>query len=104
MLYSQSNTEQNYFHLPGVGGMGFASSFAIGASQADPDRNVYCIDGDGSFFMHGLSNSVAPLRNTKFRHIVLKVPQFCRRFCELLENGGFCKDCGSLRVFLFADA
>lgn len=71
MLYSESNTEQNYFHLPCVGGMGFASSFAIGASQADPDRNVYCIDGDGSFFMHGLSNSVAPLRNTKFRHIVL---------------------------------
>ncbi|MCA6115250.1 phosphonopyruvate decarboxylase [Bradyrhizobium sp. WSM 1738] len=71
MLYSSRECGRSYVHLPCVGGMGFTSSFAIGVSQADPDRNVYCIDGDGSFLMHGLSSSVAPLRNTKFRHIVL---------------------------------
>ena len=34
-----------------VGGMGHTSSIALGMSLGT-DRNVYCIDGDGSFIMH----------------------------------------------------
>ena len=34
-----------------VGGMGHTSSIALGMSLGT-DRNVYCIDGDGSFLMH----------------------------------------------------
>ena len=34
-----------------VGGMGHTSSIALGMSLGT-DRNVYCVDGDGSFLMH----------------------------------------------------
>ena len=34
-----------------VGGMGHTSSIALGMSLGT-DKNVYCIDGDGSFLMH----------------------------------------------------
>lgn len=35
-----------------VGGMGHASQIALGLSQAQPDRPVYCFDGDGAALMH----------------------------------------------------
>ena len=34
-----------------VGGMGHTSSIALGMSLGT-DKNIYCIDGDGSFIMH----------------------------------------------------
>jgi phosphonopyruvate decarboxylase len=71
MLYDSQMEKRSYVHIPCVGGMGFASSFAIGASSANPKRDVYCLDGDGAFLMQGLSNSVAPLRDMRFKHIVI---------------------------------
>lgn len=35
-----------------VGGMGHASSIALGLARARPDRRVYCFDGDGALLMH----------------------------------------------------
>ncbi|HIW63361.1 MAG TPA: phosphonopyruvate decarboxylase [Candidatus Stackebrandtia excrementipullorum] len=35
-----------------VGGMGHASSIALGVAKADHDREVWCFDGDGAFLMH----------------------------------------------------
>ncbi len=53
-----------------VGGMGHASSVALGVSMQN--KKVICIDGDGSLIMHMgslLTNSV--YSNRKFKHIVL---------------------------------
>jgi phosphonopyruvate decarboxylase len=71
MLYESAHRRPRFAHLPCVGGMGFASSFAAGASGVDTNRDVYCIDGDGAFLMHGLSNSVIPAQRGRFKHIVL---------------------------------
>ncbi len=35
-----------------VGGMGHASSIALGLAVAKPERRVYCLDGDGALLMH----------------------------------------------------
>jgi len=35
-----------------VGGMGHASSIALGVAQAEPSREVWCFDGDGALLMH----------------------------------------------------
>ncbi len=54
-----------------VGGMGHASQIALGIALAKPDRDIYCLDGDGAAIMHlggwGVIGQTAPLN---FRHIV----------------------------------
>lgn len=35
-----------------VGGMGFASSIAMGIASSSPEKRVYCLDGDGAVLMH----------------------------------------------------
>lgn len=35
-----------------VGAMGHASQIAAGVAMAQPDRRVWCFDGDGAFLMH----------------------------------------------------
>lgn len=35
-----------------VGGMGHASSIALGVALQEPDREVWCLDGDGALLMH----------------------------------------------------
>lgn len=35
-----------------VGGMGHASSIALGVAMREPDREVWCFDGDGALLMH----------------------------------------------------
>jgi phosphonopyruvate decarboxylase len=36
-----------------VGGMGHASSIALGVALQEPEREVWCLDGDGALLMHG---------------------------------------------------
>jgi phosphonopyruvate decarboxylase len=55
-----------------VGGMGHASHVALGIALRHPDRQVVCVDGDGSVLMHMGSlaiNGIAACAN--FKHIVL---------------------------------
>ena len=35
-----------------VGGMGFASSIAMGIAKEFPEKRIYCLDGDGAVLMH----------------------------------------------------
>lgn len=35
-----------------VGGMGHACSIALGVAMREPDREVWCLDGDGALLMH----------------------------------------------------
>lgn len=42
-----------------VGGMGHAVSIALGVAAAEPDREVWCFDGDGALLMHMGTMAVA---------------------------------------------
>lgn len=55
-----------------VGSMGHASQIALGISLSKPNRNVYCLDGDGSLLMHlgGLA-IIGSQKVENFRHIVI---------------------------------
>ncbi len=54
-----------------VGGMGHASSIALGVSLADPRRPVWCLDGDGALLMHlGALAVIARAASPSFHHIV----------------------------------
>jgi len=55
-----------------VGGMGHASQIALGVALEQPDRPVYCLDGDGAVLMHtgGLA-SIGTLAPPNYRHVVL---------------------------------
>jgi phosphonopyruvate decarboxylase len=54
-----------------VGGMGHASSIALGVALAEPEREVWCFDGDGALLMHlGSLAVVADHAPATFFHIV----------------------------------
>ncbi|MFT7420318.1 MAG: phosphonopyruvate decarboxylase [Arcticibacterium sp.] len=56
-----------------VGAMGHTSSIAVGIAIEKPDRNIYCLDGDGSLIMHmgslAINGCMTNLKN--FKHIVI---------------------------------
>jgi len=55
-----------------VGGMGHASSIALGVALARPDRQVICLDGDGAALMHLGSMAIAGRSNcSNFKHVLL---------------------------------
>jgi len=54
-----------------VGSMGHTSSFALGLSYGT-EKDIYCIDGDGSFLMHmGASAVVAQNLSENFKYIII---------------------------------
>jgi len=55
-----------------VGSMGHSSQIALGVALQRPERQVYCLDGDGALIMHmgGLA-TIASLAPPNFRHVVL---------------------------------
>lgn len=55
-----------------VGGMGHASMIAFGMAQADPNRRIVCIDGDGAVMMHmGALAFLAKQSPRNLLHIVI---------------------------------
>jgi len=55
-----------------VGSMGHASQIALGIALAKPEREVYCLDGDGAVLMHmGALPIIGQSRCENIRHIVL---------------------------------
>ena len=70
--YRISNELGNHRDFLTVGGMGHTSQIALGLAISQPERKVYCFDGDGSVIMHMGSlgiNGVSQCHN--FVHIVL---------------------------------
>ena len=54
-----------------VGGMGHASQIALGIALEKSDRQVFCLDGDGSIIMHLGSLAISANSNAKnFNHII----------------------------------
>lgn len=68
--YREANS-QEHLDLLVVGGMGHASSIALGVAMQKKDRRVYCLDGDGSVLMHmGALSTIGSKQPTNFCHIV----------------------------------
>jgi phosphonopyruvate decarboxylase len=54
-----------------VGGMGHASSIALGIATREPDREVWCLDGDGALLMHlGSLGVIADHAPSSFFHVI----------------------------------
>ena len=55
-----------------VGGMGHASSIALGIALNQPQRQMVCLDGDGAFLMHmGAAAIIGDLACPNFLHVLL---------------------------------
>lgn len=55
-----------------VGGMGHCSQIAFGLAMQKPDRQVFCLDGDGAALMHmGSMASIGAMGLSNYTHIVL---------------------------------
>ena len=54
-----------------VGSMGHASQIALGIALSQPDRNIYCFDGDGAVLMHmGALAITGSMQPANFYHIL----------------------------------
>jgi phosphonopyruvate decarboxylase len=54
-----------------VGGMGHACSIALGIAMREPEREVWCFDGDGAFLMHlGSLAVIADHAPASYFHVV----------------------------------
>ena len=84
-----------------VGGMGHASQIALAIAMQKPDRNVYCIDGDGASIMQmGGMATIGSRKPVNYVHFVLNngahdsvggQPTVGRQvdFCEIAEGCGY---------------
>jgi phosphonopyruvate decarboxylase len=55
-----------------VGGMGHATSIAFGVALDEPDREVWCLDGDGALLMHlGTLAVIADHAPDNYFHVVI---------------------------------
>jgi phosphonopyruvate decarboxylase len=55
-----------------VGSMGHASQIAMGIALAKPDRQVFCLDGDGAAIMHmGTLAIIGSRKMENFKHIII---------------------------------
>jgi phosphonopyruvate decarboxylase len=54
-----------------VGSMGHASQIAMGIALARPDRDVFCLDGDGAMLMHmGGAAIIGAAGLVNFKHVI----------------------------------
>lgn len=70
--YRDSQKEKHRQDFLTVGSMGHASQIALGIALAKPERQVYCLDGDGSLLMHmgGLA-VIAAQSPVNLKHVIL---------------------------------
>ena len=55
-----------------VGSMGHSSQIALGIALAKPDKNIYCLDGDGALIMHMGSLAIIGEQSPhNLKHVVL---------------------------------
>ena len=68
----EENNEPHNTDFLTVGSMGHCSSIALGIALTQPNRKVFCIDGDGSLLMHMGSLAVIGKAHPKnFYHILM---------------------------------
>lgn len=67
-LYHIKERDENFYML---GSMGLASSIAFGIALSNPEKKVWCIDGDGSLLMN--LGSLSTIANNKPNNLTLIV-------------------------------
>jgi acetolactate synthase I/II/III large subunit len=65
--YYQYNHPKSWLSSGGLGTMGFGFPAAVGAAVARPDRDVWCISGDGGFQMTSMELTTAVAYNIRSR-------------------------------------
>lgn len=69
--YRQSLGDAGVKDFLTVGSMGHCSQIAMGIALSKQDRQVYCLDGDGSVIMHmGALATIGTSKLSNFKHIV----------------------------------
>jgi phosphonopyruvate decarboxylase len=70
--YRARNGQGHHREFLTVGGMGHASQIAMGIALAKPERQVFCLDGDGAMLMHmGGTAIVGVSKASNFKHVIL---------------------------------
>ncbi len=70
--YRARNSHGHQQEFLTVGAMGHASQIAMGIALAKPDRQVFCLDGDGAMLMHmGGTAIVGAASVANFKHVIL---------------------------------
>ncbi|XP_065197947.1 phosphonopyruvate decarboxylase-like [Sycon ciliatum] len=70
--YRARNKQGHHRDFLTVGSMGHASSIAMGIAMGKPNRQIYCLDGDGACLMHMGTMGVAGTTGLEnFRHILV---------------------------------
>ena len=91
--------------LPITGGMGKASSVALGISLARPDRKVIVIDGDGSLVMNlGSLVTIAGKAPENLYHFVLENGVYAVTGGQPIPNAGGLSFAGLARAAGYASA
>lgn len=68
----EARHEQHQRDFLTVGSMGHASQIALGIALEQPQRPIYCLDGDGATIMHmGSLSIVGQMQPANYTHIVL---------------------------------
>jgi len=73
--YREANKLGHHRDFLTVGGMGHASQIALGIAMSQPERAVYCFDGDGAALMHMGSMAISGKSS-------------CANFVHLVFNNG----------------
>ncbi|MFX1239009.1 MAG: sulfopyruvate decarboxylase subunit beta [Promethearchaeota archaeon] len=67
-LFDVKDREENFYMM---GSMGLASSIALGLAVARPDKEIWCIDGDGALLMN--LGSLSTIANSGLTNLTLLV-------------------------------
>lgn len=92
-----------------VGAMGHASQIACGVALGNPERRVWCLDGDGAFLMHlGGAAAIAELAPANFVHVVFDNGVHASvggsSTCARLDLSGCARALGYRQIFSARDA
>lgn len=69
--YRTATTGFHHSDFLTVGGMGHASSIAMGIALNKPERRIICLDGDGALLMHMGATAIIGNNNvTNMRHVI----------------------------------
>jgi len=69
--FAEDDSEESIIFYT-VGGMGYASSIALGIALENPEKKVICIDGDGALLMHmGILPIIGNQKLDNFYHYIL---------------------------------
>lgn len=70
--YREAKGEGHAKYFLTVGSMGHASQIALGIALQKPDRQIYCLDGDGAAIMHlGSLSIIGTQKPPNFKHIIV---------------------------------